>query len=463
MENNNEKENNEQQEFFSLEDVFDDYEQDYEQGEPSNLLKLFLSDEPPENPNARAFRIEYVKERIKSQKIKLSASETIELVEEDLSPEQIDIILQSKPVRGEKIWRCAIAILGTLFLAVCLAVGFCGFNQGFAEWFCTNISEPVRIALGYVTSVFPFSVFETMIVIVPVAIGYRVVHAFFDDDYYGKSLILFNRRLACIVIAVAMFVISAFIPLYSVKPVNLRMGFERTPISAKQLTDAASAISAEMNTLIDGGEIIFDADGFSVMPYSFAELSDRVNKAYAGAIETKEFSFLTDMDVPAKPLLLSKPMTYTHLSGVYTPLTGEANINTNYPDYVVAFTCAHELAHQRGVAPEDEASFVAYAVLSQSDDAYLRYCANRYVFDYMLGAVWSADEKAYMELVRSVRREVLLESVAYSQFFDTYDESVASEVADAVNDTSLKINNQSEGTESYGMVVDLVTLYITKQ
>ena len=57
-------------------------------------------------------------------------------------------------------------------------------------------------------------------------------------------------------------------------------------------------------------------------------------------------------------------MTYTHISGIYTFYTGESNININYPDFVVASSATHEMAHQRGVARENEANFVSFVVVT---------------------------------------------------------------------------------------------------
>jgi len=48
--------------------------------------------------------------------------------------------------------------------------------------------------------------------------------------------------------------------------------------------------------------------------------------------------------------------------------------------------------------------------------------------------------------------------VAYSDFFEKYRDSVASEVSGVVNDTFLTIQG-TEGSASYGMVVDLAVAY----
>ena len=274
---------------------------------------------------------------------------------------------------------------------------------------------------------------------------------------------MFIKRVTSIVLVAVSCVFLSYTVLFTRKPVNEYINLERADVSAEELGDACEYITNKLNALVEERRVYFNSDDFSELPYSFAELGDKVNEAYQRLTEKEEYSFLTKMNVKAKPLLVSKYMTYTHISGVYTPITGAANINTNYPDYVIAFTYAHELAHQRGVAPEDEANFLAYLVLLESDDDYLNYSAYRYVLDYLQSALVAADYDRGVEVIRNTANEILKEEMAYSGFFDKYRDSGASKVADAVNDTNLKLNNQTAGIKSYGLVTDLVVAHIKAQ
>ena len=56
---------------------------------------------------------------------------------------------------------------------------------------------------------------------------------------------------------------------------------------------------------------------------------------------------------------------------------------------------------------------------------------------------------------------VRYELAAYSEFFDQYRDSVVGEISGAVNDLYLK-GNGTEGTQSYGLVVDLAVAYDKK-
>ena len=66
-------------------------------------------------------------------------------------------------------------------------------------------------------------------------------------------------------------------------------------------------------------------------------------------------------------------MSRLGLSGFYMPFTGEPNFNDAQPDFDLPYVIAHEKAHQRGFAREDEANFIAFLVCVNSTDPYLRY------------------------------------------------------------------------------------------
>jgi hypothetical protein len=154
-------------------------------------------------------------------------------------------------------------------------------------------------------------------------------------------------------------------------------------------------------------------------------------------------------------------MSYMHITGVYSFFTGEANVNVNFPDYTIPYTAAHELAHQRGIAREDEANFIAYLVCISSDDAYIRYSGYLNLYEYVASALYRADPDLYFDLRDQLPSAVRYELIAYSEFFDQFRDSTVGEISNAVNDLYLK-GNGTEGTQSYGLVVDLAVAYDKK-
>jgi hypothetical protein len=130
----------------------------------------------------------------------------------------------------------------------------------------------------------------------------------------------------------------------------------------------------------------------------------------------------------------------------------------NFPDYTIPYTAAHELAHQRGIAREDEANFVAFLVCIDADDPYIRYSGYLNVYEYVANALWKADKDLYYKAVAHLNSEVKAEMTAYNRFYDKYKESTVSQVSGTINNSYLQ-SQGTPGTKSYGMVVDLTVAY----
>lgn len=363
--------------------------------------------------------------------------------------------LTEQPPRRRLPLICKI-LYGIAGVCVILYILFLIFPQ-FSDFFNKYISPVVRGALSYITGWIPFSLAEYLLLAIPIllVIGLSVGIKYYIDTW--KNLLVFFL----IVCSLGAYVFSVFtlgfVPSYRGSTLDVKMGLEKKEVSAEELRYTAELLSEKISHEISSA--VFTEEGFSVMPYSYAEMNDKLMEAYSKVC--KKYDFIQCLDSNIKRIMLSEPMTYTHISGVYTFFTGEANLNTNFPDYSLPFTAAHEFAHQRGIAREDEANFVAFLVCSESDDQYIRYCAYLNLYEYVANALYSANPQYYWEVYYGLPTGAKLEIKAYNNFFDKYRDSVASEVSGAVNDTFLTING-TEGTKSYGMVVDLAVAYYKK-
>jgi hypothetical protein len=226
-------------------------------------------------------------------------------------------------------------------------------------------------------------------------------------------------------------------------------------VTEQALTHTAKALISEVNVL--ASEITYGTDGFSQMPYDLEELNALLLEAYRPLCE--EYGFIQELSSRIKPVLASKAMSYTHITGVYSFFTGEANLNVYFPHYTLPFTAAHELAHQRGIARENEANFVAFLVCQGASDPYIRYAGALNLLEYVLVALHGTDATAYAALLQTLDARVLGELRAYAAFFQPFSDSLASQVSDRVNDTYLKLHGNKEGTASYGLVVELAVAY----
>ncbi|MBR5453308.1 MAG: DUF3810 domain-containing protein, partial [Clostridia bacterium] len=314
----------------------------------------------------------------------------------------------------------------------------------------------LRGILSYITVLIPFSLAEALLLMIPIIFIFLVVHTFrISDDKVRSNRFMFS--VMSVIPLLYCLMILGFGTGYYGSTIDEKMGLDRAEVSAEELYDTAVILRDEINAI--AGEIDFADYSFSASPYSVRETGDKVLEAYDKIYG--KYTFISPLYSRVKPVVFSEPMTYTHIAGVYSFFTGEANINTNFPDYTLPFTVAHELAHQRGIAREDEANFVAFLVCSESDDPYIRYSGYLNLYEYVSSALYSANQELYAKAATSLNIDVRYELMAYSKFFDKYRDSVAADVSGAVNDAYLKLQG-TEGTRSYGLVVDLAVAYYKK-
>ena len=339
--------------------------------------------------------------------------------------------------------------------AVSLLLYFCFTKSiGFSDWFNQHVSHHLRKLLALLGAWIPFSLAELLILCVPLLFVLILVigsRRFCDSN---RSALVYIGILFSSICVIGILFVWNFAAGYYGSRLDEKLELERQKSSADDLYQTAELIRTEMNKLSQ--EIVFLEDGTSLMPYSYNEMNDKLIEAYDSFCQSHDF--MKTFYSRVKPVMLSEPMSYTHITGVYTFFTGEANINVNFPDYTVVYTAAHELAHQRGVARENEANFVAFLVCSRSEDDYVRYCAYLNMYEYVASALASADPSLYSSAYSTLPTSVRAELDAYSRFYEKYRNSAASEVSGAVNNAVLIING-TEGTKSYGMVVDLAVAY----
>ncbi|MBI4749227.1 MAG: DUF3810 domain-containing protein [Acidobacteria bacterium] len=160
---------------------------------------------------------------------------------------------------------------------------------------------------------------------------------------------------------------------------------------------------------------------------------------------------------PAKPVFFSPVLSYAGISGVYFPFTGEPNFNTDMPGCDLPFTIAHEMAHQRGFAPEDEANFVAFLICITAEQPYCRYSG------YLLGARYLLRDACEtrdcsQELLEQFAVGPRADLKAVSVFWARY-RGIWQDLSQRVNHTYLRANNVTAGIGSYGLVVRLIADY----
>lgn len=163
-------------------------------------------------------------------------------------------------------------------------------------------------------------------------------------------------------------------------------------------------------------------------------------------------------EVCAKGIYFSRIMSYTDFTGFFFPFTAEANVNTDFPLPLFASTVAHELAHLRGVAKEQEANFVAVLASMESGDADYIYSAALLAYIHLGNALHSADYEAWLEVYESLNDTVKFDLALGNAYWKQFETPVQT-VSNTVYEGFLHSYDQKLGLKSYGACVDLLVNY----
>ncbi|MES2419464.1 MAG: DUF3810 domain-containing protein [Bacteroidota bacterium] len=184
--------------------------------------------------------------------------------------------------------------------------------------------------------------------------------------------------------------------------------------------------------------------------YTLAALREQATLAYQQmALQNPLFNYPA---VSLKPALNSWAISEIGIEGYYNPLSGEANINQKLPSWVLPFVVCHEIAHQLGVAREDEANLVGYLTAVHSKDLHFQYSANYNMLRYVLYEIGFKSPKDYELLYKKLNPQLIANFKAESEFWRQYNSQMSSYMTIAF-DKFLKLNNQPQGIESYQNIV----------
>lgn len=186
------------------------------------------------------------------------------------------------------------------------------------------------------------------------------------------------------------------------------------------------------------------------LSYNIQQLKEKAVIGYQNLAQTNPFY---NYKVPAvKPVINSWIISKIGIEGYYNPLTAEANVNMKLPAWILPFVTCHEIAHQIGVAREDEANLVAYLVGINSKDVNFQYSVNYNMLRYILFEIRFKSPEDYLVMRDKIDPMVLANFKAENEFWRKYNGQMSSYMGIAF-DKFLKLNNQKRGIKSYQNIV----------
>lgn len=324
-------------------------------------------------------------------------------------------------------------------------------TQNVEKIYSTGIYPVLSKIISFLFGWANFSFAEILIVAVVVLIPLGLVINIARKEHSGIYSINYVVKVLCAA-AVGYFIFILVWGLnYYRLPLADTMEYDVHESSTEELAELCEDLIGDANILRD--QLAEDESGVLVLPYSRQELFQNVTDAYLAYGE--DTGMFTGVYSNPKPVFLSKPMSYTEITGIYIPFTVEANVNVNIMPMSLASTATHEGAHQRGIAREDEANFMAYLVCRDYGDTYMQYSGTMLALIHSMNALAGSDIDMFYDLALGYSDAIRRDLTAHREFWAQY-EGKAAEVAEEVNNAYLVSNNQEDGVKSYGRMVDLL-------
>lgn len=324
-------------------------------------------------------------------------------------------------------------------------------STGVMVWLYEHITRPWHYFMSRVCSVFPFSVAE---LIYAVAVVFVIVYIIFSvirlirRPRKGRQVYITVITIAIVPLLFWCALRVFWTPCYYAPRFAEMSGVSDEPVSVEELRDVTAyfaSLCSEYRERVDTSSQ--DRDG----------IVDRASEVFTGASDA--FPCLEGRSMRPKGIICSKIMSYLDFTGFFFPFTGEANLNMDSPAYLLPSTAEHEIAHQRGVAQEQDCNFVAVFACMQSEYDDYRYAGAVLAYTYLGNALYGENYDMWYEIYSTLSPAVLADFAANSEYWAQFKDSAPKKASNAVYDSFLKSNGQELGRKSYGACVDLLVNY----
>ena len=348
------------------------------------------------------------------------------------------------------IWLGAdLAVLG-LYLAL-------RHDRGLMNGFADRITTPLKGALGRLCALTSLSVMELLYVLAGAAALAYVVGSVIavvkaggrrGRRAYGALLLAADVCLTVYALFCLMWGVN-----YWTDSFQDRSGITAQPVAAEDLEAVTAYFAQQLAAAADS--VPRDENGVYAVPKEQILAESRL--VYGGV--TEQFPFLDFRDTGVKAVGCSRFMSIMGFTGVYFACIGESNVNVDSPACLLPSTVAHELAHQRGIAWEQECNFLGVLASVTSGMPDYVYSGWLLGFIHLGNALYETDPEAYWAIRNALPETVSADLRDNNAYWDQFRDNVVEKVSDTVYDAALKSYGDANGMKSYSMVVELLVAY----
>ncbi len=212
------------------------------------------------------------------------------------------------------------------------------------------------------------------------------------------------------------------------KPFSSISTYSDTEVTQLEFNESLIYLVDKINNVLardidETKSIFFTKDGASKYAQSGRStdvIAEKLSEAFDNAAE--EIPELKGSAVVPKELLLVDLYSLMQIGSIYSPFTGEVNVNTYYTEVAIPVQIAKSMAKQRGFTNDDDASFIAFLVCTQyTDDPYINYAGYFDAYINVGTAVYNQDggKDLHLYIANALKESAKREVVNYVKNLDS--------------------------------------------
>lgn len=312
------------------------------------------------------------------------------------------------------------------------------------------ISSKIQTSIA---NLFPFSLYEFVIIGLVLYGIYRIsrlIHSFFKKVFIEEITNFITLFILLFSMGIFLFQFLWSLNNYRL-PLKDQLGLNVKETSIEELSQTYEALIEKANDVRSVLSSVQDTISSSL------KVKNVLETAWEGYPPIADkYSLFHSHKVRVKGLLFSRIQTISGYTGAYSFITGEPNINTEPPLVTLPHTACHEIAHQMGITLEGEANYAGFLACKSHPDILFQYSGYLSALTYTGNALYVQSPELYKKLSSFLSEDIKNDQNEIRDFWSKYQNDTATKIADKVNETYLKSNNQPDGMQSYGKFVDLL-------
>ena len=329
-----------------------------------------------------------------------------------------------------------VALIVVLSLVICLLVGLLPGNAYWLDGYYMYVYVPLQSVRGYLLNYVAFSIGDAVYVFTGAYLLYLLskwARYVYRWNLHRQGLLVSVLNTITGVLWVYLWFLIGWGVNYYQQPLHITW-----QLSANKDTLDLKAFDSMLVTRLN-----------QLAPAYKDRTFDEVNTA-----ASKAYSVYTDIQIAPAGLQIKYSyfgyfLDRIAIDGYYDPFTGEGQVSSSLPAFMLPFVVSHEMAHQAGIAAEGDANLLAYAIGTSSVDPVFNYSADLNLWLYVNARLSRRDSVAAQSWEDKLNPLTQRHIAILEERSKLYDND-ASRYSGQMYDSYLKMQQQKEGIRSYG-------------